>query len=125
MNYLLIWGQVYAILFPMSNLFEILSAESDSDRFAQMTPEEHAEYQSWLDWVDSRAGAEACPADEADPRDSAGDIIPDDCDGSGAPYGGGGWPGDGSGTDDLADLMATGDRGCCDGFEDFSNPEDY
>ncbi len=30
------------------------------------------------------------------------------------PYDGGGWPGDGSGTDDLADLMATGDEGCCD-----------
>lgn len=35
-----------------------------------------------------------------------------------APYDGGGWPGDGSGTDDLADLMAHGDEGCCDGPED-------
>ena len=34
------------------------------------------------------------------------------------PYDGGGWPGDGSGTDDLADLMAHGDEGCCDGPED-------
>lgn len=25
-----------------------------------------------------------------------------------------GWPGDGSGEDDLADLMAHGDVGCCD-----------
>lgn len=29
-----------------------------------------------------------------------------------------GWPGDGSGEDDLADLMAHGDEGCCDGPED-------
>ena len=29
-----------------------------------------------------------------------------------------GWPGDGSGTDDLADLMAHGDEGCCDGPND-------
>lgn len=28
-----------------------------------------------------------------------------------------GWPGDGSGEDDLADLMAHGDEGCCDGPE--------
>jgi hypothetical protein len=25
-----------------------------------------------------------------------------------------GWPGDGSGEDDLADVMAHGDEGCCD-----------
>lgn len=30
-----------------------------------------------------------------------------------------GVPGDGSGEDDLADLMAHGDEGCCDGPEDF------
>jgi hypothetical protein len=30
----------------------------------------------------------------------------------------GGWPGDGSGVDDLADLMAHGDEGCCDGAGD-------
>jgi hypothetical protein len=29
-----------------------------------------------------------------------------------------GWPGDGSGEDDLADLMAHGDEGCCDDSED-------
>jgi hypothetical protein len=42
-----------------------------------------------------------------------------------------GWPGDGSGEDDLADLMAYGDEGCCDGPEDsyeddmYSNDEPY
>lgn len=30
-----------------------------------------------------------------------------------------GWPGDGSGEDDLSDLMATGDEGC------YDRPEDY
>lgn len=35
------------------------------------------------------------------------------------PYDGGGWPGDGSGTDDLADLMAHGDEGCCDTGNDY------
>lgn len=38
-------------------------------------------------------------------RDAAGDAVPEHVDGSGAAYDGGGWPGDGSGTDDLADLM--------------------
>ena len=32
-----------------------------------------------------------------------------------------GTPGDGSGEDDLADLMAHGDEGCCDGPEDFAD----
>lgn len=31
---------------------------------------------------------------------------------------GAGFPGCGDGSDDLADLMATGDEGCCDGPED-------
>lgn len=35
-----------------------------------------------------------------------------------------GWPGDGSGEDDLADLMATGDEGCCDGPEDYQDDGD-
>lgn len=37
-----------------------------------------------------------------------------------------GWPGDGSGEDDLADLMAHGDEGCCDDSEDCCDdpPED-
>ncbi len=46
------------------------------------------------------------------PRDSAGDLVGD-------PYDGSGWPGDDSGTDDLANLMAHGDEGCCDGPGDF------
>jgi hypothetical protein len=35
-----------------------------------------------------------------------------------------GWPGDGSGVDDLADLMAVGDEGCCDGPEDYYTDEE-
>jgi hypothetical protein len=35
-----------------------------------------------------------------------------------------GWPGDGSGEDDLADLMAVGDEGCCDGPDDFCDDAD-
>lgn len=50
---------------------------------------------------------------EAEIRDTAR-IQPEEL-----PYDGGGWPGDGSGTDDLADLMATGDEGCCDGPGDY------
>lgn len=54
--------------------------------------------------------------------DPAGDIVPDDCDCSH------GIPGDGSGEDDLADLMAHGDEGCCDGPDcddvPYDEPED-
>lgn len=42
--------------------------------------------------------------------DTAGEPTPEDIDGSNSgddlPYDGGGWPGDGSGTDDLADYNA-------------------
>ena len=34
-----------------------------------------------------------------------------------------GWPGDGSGEDDLADMMAHGDEGCCDEPEHFYEAE--
>lgn len=40
--------------------------------------------------------------DEIDPRDSAGDEVGEVIDGSGMEYVG--WPGDGSGEDDLADY---------------------
>lgn len=89
------------ILYPLpmtSNQFAQLDAQSPVDRFAQFTPEEHSEYQAYLD-------AQTCA------RDAAGDPTPDDVNGSH------GWPGDGSGEDDLADLMAVGDEGCCDGPE--------
>ena len=81
------------ILYPLpmtSNQFAQLDAQSPVDRFAQFTTEEHAEYQTYLD-------AQACARDESDNSH--------------------GWPGDGSGEDDLADLMAVGDEGCCDGPE--------
>lgn len=44
------------------------------------------------------------------------DHVPDPFHDAEAYYG---FPGDGSGEDDLADLMAHGDEGCCDGPEDF------
>jgi len=33
----------------MTNDFSKLSAETETSAFAQFTPEEHAEYQAWLD----------------------------------------------------------------------------
>lgn len=41
---------------------------------------------------------------EMEPQDSAGDEVGEDTDGSGMEYVG--WPGDGSGEDDLADFNA-------------------
>lgn len=61
-----------------------------------MTPEELAEYDEFLAQQNAQV---------ADPE-------PDDLD---HPMG---WPGDGSGEDDLADMMAHGDEGCCDQPED-------
>lgn len=33
------------------NQFESIDAQSEVSRFAQFTPEEHSEYQTWLDQV--------------------------------------------------------------------------
>lgn len=61
--------------------------------------------------------------DPQSPEDRFAHVTPEE-----QPYDGGGWPGDGSGTDDLADLMAHGDDGCCDGpddgYDDDRNPCD-
>lgn len=94
------------------NDFSKLSAEREVDHFAQMTPEEHAEYQAWLDERAHEAdlAAEDAPDAHLEAAYEERTEIPED-----APYDGGGFPGDGSGTDDLADLMAHGDEGCCDG----------
>jgi hypothetical protein len=58
---------------------------------------------------------------ERDIRDAQGDMpvdhTPDPLHDAEA-YRTHGTPGDGSGEDDLADLMAHGDEGCCDGPED-------
>lgn len=85
----------------MSNDFSKLDAQSAESSFAQFTPEEHAEYQAWLDARAHEADT-AIADDPRDPRDDADDESHH------------GWPGDGSGEDDLADLMAHGDEGCCD-----------
>lgn len=50
-----------------------------------------------------------------DPRDARAEALTDEIRDEGMPYNHEGWPGDGSGVDDLADLMARGDEGCCDG----------
>jgi hypothetical protein len=41
----------------MSNMFETLSAENETSAFAKMTPEEHAEYCSHLDYLDTVNGS--------------------------------------------------------------------
>lgn len=91
----------------MSNDFSQLDAQSPVCGFAQFTTEEHAEYQAHLDAQNERTIAHA---DEPDAHlDAAYEERTELADGPE------GWPGDGSGTDDLADLMAHGDEGCCDG----------
>jgi len=112
-RYLLLWVFDHAILSTMND-FSKLDAQSEESRFAQFTPEEHAEYQAYLD------AHEADLAVADDPRDDAPDAHLDAAyeertELEEPPYDGGGFPGDGSGTDDLADLMAHGDEGCCDG----------
>ena len=57
------------------------------------------------------------PPDAIDHGPGESELHPDD-----EPHRG--WPGDGSGEDDLADLMAVGDEGCCDGPEDFADDGD-
>lgn len=109
----------------MTNDFAQLDAQSAESRFAQFTPEEHAEYQRWLD---EHAGDDPALACADDPRD-ANDSGPDEPDAhldaayeertelDDPPDDGFahvGTPGDGSGEDDLADLMARGDEGCFD-----------
>ena len=84
-----------------------LDPQNPMSAYAHMTPEEHAELQDWIDARAHEADAQAAPMDEPAPMD---DQPP-------------GWPGDGSGEDDLADLMAHGDEGCCDdGFEPDDGP---
>lgn len=108
------------------NQFDHLYAECAESRYAQMTPEEHAELQAWMAEVDAKNDAQVQCADTC----AGPDDVPEAPDAhleaayeerthvEEEPYDGGGWPGDGSGTDDLADLMAHGDEGCCDGPED-------
>lgn len=56
------------------NPFGQLDAQSAESHFAQFTPEEHAEYQAYLDAQREEIYAA---------QDSAGDVVPDDVDGSG------------------------------------------
>jgi len=124
-----------------SNPFDKLDAQNPSHAFAHFTPEEHAEYQRYLDEMaqqaqdngklsafvhflgeqSSRMHEMLAPQLPPEAEDHTPDPFYDgeayECDAD-APYDGGGWPGDGSGTDDLADLMAHGDEGCCDGPND-------
>lgn len=79
----------------MMNDFSQLSAESPESRLAQVASHEPI--------VDH--GPDGDPYHDAAAYRDEGD----------EPHRG--WPGDGSGEDDLADLMATGDEGCCDGPE--------
>jgi len=89
------------------NPFGQLDAQSAESRLAQVMPDEATDHTP-----DPLHDAEAY-RDEPDAHlDAAYEErteMPDE------PQG---WPGDGSGTDDLADLMAHGDEGCCDGPED-------
>jgi len=108
----------------MENNFAQLDAQSAESHFAQFTPEEHAEYQAYLDARAHKADLVADDQPDAEPHvndvpseDNCPKCLCNPCKCNWQPgdeESSHGTPGDGSGEDDLADLMAHGDEGCCD-----------
>lgn len=96
------------------NPFGQLDAQSAESRLAQVAPHEATDHTpdplhdaEAYSREDYERDVRAAQGDE--PQDHAPDPLHDD-----EAYRTHGTPGDGSGEDDLADLMAHGDVGCCD-----------